>query len=282
MSEVLEDFPAAHSMDTEWYALDEDGHVGRFDTGEDGALPDRAATGLGPCDPNFDLTELEALRLARMLENGDDPAGDWRTPATAGRTLVVMDVRKADRALERIGSCMQPDRFAVINGRMPFVLLSEGELTAEEVSELRKVKGVRWTIDVRDSHELLGECGGDDGLFTFHRDHGEDPGLYTLARAPKKPLKVDRYLPKAASALGRLRLPVRFRAVNRIHLADLLNETEVQTWGDLPLRYTEEYFAKQAKLAASRTVEAQRARQRLAWILLGLLGLLVLAWWLKH
>src|SRR5687768_12014245 len=33
------DFPAAHSMDTYWFAVDAQGHVATFDTGEDGAFP---------------------------------------------------------------------------------------------------------------------------------------------------------------------------------------------------------------------------------------------------
>ena len=33
------DFPAAHSMDTTWYAVDEEGHVAMFESGEDGAVP---------------------------------------------------------------------------------------------------------------------------------------------------------------------------------------------------------------------------------------------------
>lgn len=37
------DFPAAHSMDTAWYAVDRDGHVGIFVTGSEGALPEAAA-----------------------------------------------------------------------------------------------------------------------------------------------------------------------------------------------------------------------------------------------
>ena len=37
-----EDFPAAHSMDTEWYAVDSEGNVGRFETGEAGAAPNSA------------------------------------------------------------------------------------------------------------------------------------------------------------------------------------------------------------------------------------------------
>lgn len=34
-----QDWPAAHSMDTEWYAVDKCGHIAKFFTGEAGALP---------------------------------------------------------------------------------------------------------------------------------------------------------------------------------------------------------------------------------------------------
>jgi hypothetical protein len=34
------DFPAAHSMDTEWFAVDAAGHVAFFDSGEDGHVPE--------------------------------------------------------------------------------------------------------------------------------------------------------------------------------------------------------------------------------------------------
>ena len=33
------DYPAAHSMDTMWFAVDADGHVAAFDTGEGGGVP---------------------------------------------------------------------------------------------------------------------------------------------------------------------------------------------------------------------------------------------------
>src|SRR5215472_10375736 len=33
------DFPAAHSMDATWFAVDRDGHVGVFESGEPGAVP---------------------------------------------------------------------------------------------------------------------------------------------------------------------------------------------------------------------------------------------------
>lgn len=38
------DYPAAHSMDTEWFAVDCDGHVALFSSGENGAVADDAET----------------------------------------------------------------------------------------------------------------------------------------------------------------------------------------------------------------------------------------------
>jgi hypothetical protein len=43
--EVDEDFPAAHSMDTSWFAIDNDGHVALFKSGEAGAVPEAAHLG---------------------------------------------------------------------------------------------------------------------------------------------------------------------------------------------------------------------------------------------
>ncbi|MDR1737407.1 MAG: hypothetical protein LBR66_01115 [Candidatus Symbiothrix sp.] len=33
------DFPAGHSMDTDWFAIDKDGNIGFFDSGQEGAVP---------------------------------------------------------------------------------------------------------------------------------------------------------------------------------------------------------------------------------------------------
>lgn len=72
----MDDLPAAHSMDTTWYAVDEHGHVGRFDTGEDGALPEVAAKGVSPVEPSVDyhrLEEHEAGMFHFGHDHGDDP-----------------------------------------------------------------------------------------------------------------------------------------------------------------------------------------------------------------
>src|SRR4051794_18075859 len=52
-----DDFPAAHSMDSGWFAVDRDGHVAYFYTGEAGALPTDACRE----EPTGMLHELEAV-----------------------------------------------------------------------------------------------------------------------------------------------------------------------------------------------------------------------------
>src|SRR5947209_1888144 len=61
------DYPAAHSMDTDWYAVDRDGHVALFNSGEAGAVPD------------FAHTENETPReeLAKVLPEAPFRLRDW-------------------------------------------------------------------------------------------------------------------------------------------------------------------------------------------------------------
>jgi hypothetical protein len=57
------DFPAAHSMDTYWFAVDQDGHVAFFESGEAGAVPDTAFGG----DEAYEVRR----RLVRLLPRQD-------------------------------------------------------------------------------------------------------------------------------------------------------------------------------------------------------------------
>jgi hypothetical protein len=98
------DFPAAHSMDTIWFAVDSDGHVAVFETGEPGEVPttayvgedpealiDRVAAQLPKADPILDLDGWRAANygLHVALEHANaaskiimfvrslDDAGEW-------------------------------------------------------------------------------------------------------------------------------------------------------------------------------------------------------------
>jgi hypothetical protein len=58
------DFPAAHSMDTHWFAVDQDGHVGLFFTAESGFMPLDASSVEGD----------DLIDLYRVLA-GEEPPG---------------------------------------------------------------------------------------------------------------------------------------------------------------------------------------------------------------
>lgn len=68
------DYPAAHSMDTHWFAVDQDGHVALFFTAESGFMPEHADAVEGP-----ELIELYQV-LAGQKPPGLDEEGmidDW-------------------------------------------------------------------------------------------------------------------------------------------------------------------------------------------------------------
>jgi hypothetical protein len=71
------DYPAAHSMDTTWFAVDRDGRVGMFDSGENGAVPQAA---------QMDLRRDELLLVLRGGPPGTGPefANPWEEAARLG------------------------------------------------------------------------------------------------------------------------------------------------------------------------------------------------------
>ena len=67
------DYPAAHSMDTDWFAVDKDGHVAVFASGEAGAVP--VAAGRRVDAHSFELFAVAYVATADLLAHlGIDPA----------------------------------------------------------------------------------------------------------------------------------------------------------------------------------------------------------------
>jgi hypothetical protein len=62
-----DDLPAAHSMDTSWFAVDAAGRVAIFDSGEDGAVPLAALSLGGASEPDPEATEI-----CELFAPGDD------------------------------------------------------------------------------------------------------------------------------------------------------------------------------------------------------------------
>jgi hypothetical protein len=180
------DFPAAHSMDTTWFAVDRDGHVAAFETGEAGAVP--AAANVGEDDyaildevregqstgaPVLDLegwkhkdssehvkpapgmTPERLLIFVRSREDLDASFGEVReVPATTG--VAVIADRVTDAALEALharGACL---------GCFAYYVDDESPANPAEF-----------------------------GLFHYEATDSGMAGPYALVRRPQRPLSID-------------------------------------------------------------------------------------------
>lgn len=101
----MDDFPAAHSMDTTWFAVDEAGHLGMFGSGENGHVPDLAEiddlarvlwSRLHANQAEEDFWELEEEEIAAQLglfyfAYGDeyDPIGSYELLTTPESPLHI-------------------------------------------------------------------------------------------------------------------------------------------------------------------------------------------------
>ena len=104
------DFPAAHSMDTVWFAVDEAGHVAAFDTGEDGVAP------VGAEDAPF----LLPMYLARHPEV--DPNAYHPTPElAAGLGFFLYEYRKEAIPIDVFDRRVIPERPAHVEELPPEV-----------------------------------------------------------------------------------------------------------------------------------------------------------------
>ncbi|MBS2018178.1 MAG: hypothetical protein JST00_35230 [Deltaproteobacteria bacterium] len=63
------DFPAAHSMDTTWFAVDRDGNVAMFETGESGAVPSSVADEYYPGEEVLEELGERLYRYEHTTEN---------------------------------------------------------------------------------------------------------------------------------------------------------------------------------------------------------------------
>lgn len=96
------DFPAAHSMDTMWFAVDDDGHVAVFESGEAGAVPSDANLG----EDYWDVLEeiVAAIPEGQALHElaGGLAPGETTTHLRSGGGPVVLFLKSRAEAAEEI------------------------------------------------------------------------------------------------------------------------------------------------------------------------------------
>lgn len=220
------DCPAAHSMDTTWFAVDDEGFVAAFDTGEDGALPVRAAAGAEA--GNYDAWPLDALVIARLLL--DEEQLDWSDDWQPTRDLhVVAVLAEGIRELEDLD-----EDFFVVHEAEPRMLASRQRISPARLEQLRASSEVTRVVGQDAASELFYDRSGP--MYRFSNNDYGNPGNYTRVHDPARAINA-RDLPGALRApLTALTLPVRFADSPHLHLADWLSDDECESWGDTTLR----------------------------------------------
>ena len=263
MSDAPEgDFPAAHSMDSAWFAVDADGHVARFDTGENGAVPNTAAPGGGNFEVDFDALLLDALlagialrdELAKLPEKAeeddDDPVPVPPMPGQDQPQRVVIlsaapsfaegdaGYRQAPKPRTRAEATFREAELVVVKEAEPRILVSLDPVAPERVAALRAF-GDATVLVVSDLYYVVREGGAgatpEGGIFEYQHDGYSDTakgsGTYTRAVAPRSPVTLDDVHPSIRDDLAGLRLPVHFAGAPVVELADHMGENDVQTYG---------------------------------------------------
>ena len=207
------DYPAAHSMDSSWFAVDRDGHVAYFDTGEAGAKPVEA----GHSEGLLSLLARHAPRTEAIhqLEGHFIPGRErterhWQLPRGRSNTVggMLLFLKSTDHVREAIerGEAVAEranQGTAVIFQDMPAALF-------RRVHQAKHCLGCVWywrwhfDADEDDPHRI---SAAELGLFRYdHLCENWISGPYGLQQRPAVPLHIDQLPP----ALRRMIRDVRF------------------------------------------------------------------------
>ncbi len=201
------DFPAAHSMDTTWFAVDRDGHIALFETGESGAVPSCAFGG----DEAYALIERlvgllprcqAAFDLAGRRTPGLGMEGDEHQAAGTGMDYpVLMFLKSLDPVKEALasGQAVQVpggDRLAVTFQHLPADL-------SRRLHEAGACLGCFFQFG-RTDEGTFDPAGR--GLFEYtHLTENWISGPYGRVARPLKPLHVDQLPPDVRELVKRMR-----------------------------------------------------------------------------
>ena len=162
------EFPAAHSMDTDWFALDEDGNVALFVSGEPGAVPEKGVVWCGPGGAPEDGREAFWQTVVLGAAHAADGEPD-ELPEGFG----IAAFRTEEAAREAVGA---------------FACLRYGDFWWARIDESFDAR-CDGCVGVGGLAEEPVEAAREAGMFVYGADYG-DPGIYERTDAPEVPVKL--------------------------------------------------------------------------------------------
>jgi hypothetical protein len=192
---MVDDFPAAHSMDTYWFAIDKDGHVGCFSSGEAGAVPTEA----------FAAEHDAYRRMAAVLPRGEH-AEDLQGRALPGRSAGRHHLPARDLdfpvllflpSLETVQTLLADGRATALGATQGNAVLVRG-LTPAEFRQLHDdglCQGCFMYFEA-DYPEGPSASAADYGMYFFdHLTENWISGPYGRQKVPGRPVHVDELPP---------------------------------------------------------------------------------------
>lgn len=183
---MTDDVPAAHSMDSAWFAVDACGHVAAGETGEAGALPEPLAQ--GTYWPGLDQLRRAVPPGRFVLDAQGQGAGTTRAHRTWGeqpqQALVFAEADVLGPLVARLGG-----RFVPAVGGAAAVLEGLRQSDLAELHDRGLCRACCWTY--RDPEDHWSRRLAALGLFEYDHDLWENgfAGPYGLVR-PRHPIKV--------------------------------------------------------------------------------------------
>jgi len=188
------DFPAAHSTDSCWFAIDKDGRVGFFLTGEAGAYPSRCLFG--------ESADAAVTRVVEAIPEGESqvdrrgrlmPAkkggGMWHVFGSSDWPVIMfLD------SLESVQEALSTGRASEFKSREGFAILWRN-LTQAEYDRFHRpgqgiCKGCNWRFEDRENLAR-------HGIYSYETLGGNITAYpYGLHELPTKPIHVDQLPPQ--------------------------------------------------------------------------------------
>lgn len=209
------DFPAAHSMDTDWFAVDRDGRVALFDSGENGAVADGSAR----LDHGLSLDQFAPHAPGSVAVDDVDglyatasPGHEFEYPRGQGR--LVTFVRSLDAVADSLAS---GDAVALAGGKRPAVAwVREGRDALDRLHRARECR--RCLLVEHAARTSDGREPGDVGVYRYaHAPDAGTPQPYTRVQRPSRPLHLDALPAPLRAKVGAVRFAdVSFEADARV------------------------------------------------------------------
>lgn len=203
------DFPAAHSMDTLWFAVDRDGHVGCFGSGEAGAVPEDALAGDAGYQARRHLVQLPRGQAAFDLQGRITPGrleeGGQHRGQVGLNYPVLIFLTSADPLQEEIAAG-QALQVPATEG-VAFILREVPAETIQRLHASGACRGCFWYFagDPAEENEHDPDLAS-RGLYDYqHLTENWISGPYGRQRVPLRPLHIDQLPPALRNEIKQFR-----------------------------------------------------------------------------